>query len=260
MKKNKASNIMGMILAGLIALAGVMIPLSILNWQEKNIANDITKISISQRSLNTPGASPSVLAEESPLSSSSMILSSRMHVDELYAHLYVWGMDGYKTLREPFADELNMDSVVERARTAIGFFSKTSILFSDSWSNYHLREAQMEANVVPLAQDEPYKIIGGIIVPSNLARWTLTFDSDVDNQTIALVCDAITGAIYEITVRNTNLPKEPMEPLKVFAAYHGITDDGSYTEEKNEIFSDRFVFSYTSLDANSYSLAVRLKN
>lgn len=52
-----------MILAGLIALAGVMIPLSILNWQEKNIANDITKISISQRSLNTPGASPSVLAE-----------------------------------------------------------------------------------------------------------------------------------------------------------------------------------------------------
>ena len=35
---------MGMILAGLIALAGVMIPLSILNWQEKNIANDIEPV------------------------------------------------------------------------------------------------------------------------------------------------------------------------------------------------------------------------
>lgn len=268
-KRGVIKNIVGLLLTGLIVFAGITIPSALLDWQVQSIVGGITNVTVNERgpvgvsvTYKPQGETDTSDATPTPVTDLDS-LSSQMTVDELYAHISVWYMDGYKTFREPFEDELSMERIVEKTKTAIGQLIKTDMLPQASWSDYRLINAQLQANIVPLSSGELKKIVGGIPVPSNIGRWTLNLKSNMDHAKMTMICDAMTGTIYEIKLTDMPIDFNVEHMLKSLISYYDLEDDGYIAAsviQNNQISSDHFIITCEIKDSSDYNISIMLKN
>ena len=142
-------------------------------------------------------------------------------------------------------------------------YEHPAMLPQASWSDYRLINAQLQANIVPLSSGESKKIVGGIPVPSNIGRWTLNLESNMDHAKMAMICDAMTGTIYEIKLTDMPIDFNVEHMLKSLISYYDLEDDGYIAAsviQNNQISSDHFIITCEIKDSSDYNISIMLKN
>ena len=263
-KRGKLLNVAGIFLAVIIVIAGIAVPITLLNEQEKTLVGGIRNAETPNKTIATNVPAQTSSATPSPVPAvGSGLLSSDITTDELYARLRAWDMDGYETVREPFEDELSMDQVVERIKTDMKKFAERNALPSVIWSSYHFSEAQLVSNAVALPAGTDTNEINGVPLPANLGRWVITFEDETEGNKLVVSCDAGTGTIYEINfIGAPNVAVSPSgDELFTFASYYGL-DCKDQSAPSTMLTFDQFILSFQSISTNSYTIdiAVQINN
>ena len=281
-KRGTFSNIIGFLLAAVVVFAGIATPTVLLSKQEKTLIGEIKyavtagrdPVSVIPARADNPNSFdasvPMITSMPSPMPTPApTVFISGITADELYARLRVWGMDGYKTVRDPFDYELSMERAVEKVRAEIGKFADRNALPAVIWSDYHFSSAQLSANSIPLPTGDDKKEVNGVTIPANLGRWIIAFDDGTEGNKLIVSCDAQTGTIYEVNF--TGAPSAVISPrgdeLSAFVSYFGLNEKDSpartaspaSTAAVSTVWTfDRFHLSYESTNTNSYTISIHI--
>ena len=260
-------NALGIIFAAAIAAGGIAIPLRLLDDQEaqtlgrlRNTAAEAYDL-VSEDEAVTPTATPMPTPAPLPTADSGL-LSSGMMVDRLCAHLSAWNRDGYSTYREPLADELTMEQAVASVENALQEFADAGVFPEDLWETYQFTGAQLSTHIIPTEDGQDTVIIGGVPVPADSGRWSITFQNSDGKGELAVTCDAVTGTIYSVHAAGDEelMSISSVTILNAFAMYFRLADDGWVSYEDTSAVSERLMLSYSSGTSDSYTLAIYLKS
>lgn len=80
---------------------------------------------------------------------------------------------------------------------------------------------------------------------------------------MTMICDAMTGTIYEIKLTDMPIDFNVEYMLKSLISYYDLEDDGYIAAsviQNNQISSDHFIITCETKDSSDYNISIMLKN
>ena len=80
---------------------------------------------------------------------------------------------------------------------------------------------------------------------------------------MTMICDAMTGTIYEIKLTDMPIDFNVEHMLKSLISYYDLEDDGYIAAsviQNNQISSDHFIITCEIKDSSDYNISIMLKN
>ena len=85
----------------------------------------------------------------------------------------------------------------------------------------------------------------------------------MDHAKMTMICDAMTGTIYEIKLTDMPIDFNVEHMLKSLISYYDLEDDGYIAAsviQNNQISSDHFIITCEIKDSSDYNISIMLKN
>ena len=246
-----ATHIVSFLCAILIMAAAVWIPSWLLTRQEEEKLSEVHYISV--KSVDTMTDT----SEDIPVSS---VIERYPKI--LLVRLLSWEAGEKHHLREPYDHEMSMEQAVASAKRELQILIDEGAIEDILVDQLSFYSAELSSVTVP--EEKAKKIAeeySDYTVPVHPGCWNISFNNIYTNSMIiSVVCDAETGFIRVLTIRNEGMDyaKYTKSWLRNFARYHGVTVPIHSVEESLEslvIRKDGLVFkNYFLSQQNSESI------
>ena len=221
MKRRGLINALCIAFAGIIMLAGYLVPERLLFDKEKAAVGSASALSLIGGG-SSEEQRPTATDKPVPSPSEGAGISISSENERLKAILQCLGRGDGLTAREPTPDELDMDAAVAIAR--MGFTKLFMSLGPEAYVDiygYRLEYAQLlNAGVQSVKRLSAY-----------LGVWSISFFNEENGSTVNILLDAEKGSILSASARFNGLFFEvsPFEALIGYAEYLGLDAEKEFT-------------------------------